>query len=72
MFSGVGDPFLNQEVRYHWPVFGILKYVKPKTKAFTRHIYSYEIGNVYFYTKKHPQLTGIQYKTIILMIMQVT
>ena len=45
MFSGVGDPFLNQEVRYHCPVFGILKYVKPKTKTFTRRIYSYNKGN---------------------------
>ena len=45
MFSGVGDPFLNQEMRYHCPVFGILKYVKPKTKAFIRHIYSYDKGN---------------------------
>ena len=34
MFSGVGDPFLNQGMRYHCPVFGILKYVKPKAKAF--------------------------------------
>ena len=47
MFSGVGYPFLIQEVRYHCPVFGILKYVKPKTnfKTFTRHIYSYNKGN---------------------------
>ena len=44
MFSGAGDPFLTQEVRYHCPVFGILKYVKPKTKIFTRHIYSYNKG----------------------------
>ena len=48
IFSGVGDPFLNQEVRYHCPVFGILKYVKPKTKTFTRHIYSYNKGNFNF------------------------
>ena len=46
MFSGMGDPFLNQEVRYHCPVFGILKYVKPKTKTFTRHIYSHNKGNL--------------------------
>ena len=45
MFSGVGDPFLTQEVRYHCPVFGILKYLKPKTKIFTRHIYSYNKCN---------------------------
>ena len=25
IFSGVGDPFLNQELRYHCPVFGVLK-----------------------------------------------
>ena len=45
IFSGVGDPFLNQELRYHCPVFGVLKYVKPKTKSFLRHIYSYDKGN---------------------------
>ena len=45
MFSGVGDPFLNQEMRYHCPVFGIFKNDKPKKKAFTRHIYSYDKGN---------------------------
>ena len=45
MFSGVGDPFLNQNIRYHCPVFGILKFTKPKTKTFTRHIYSYNNGN---------------------------
>ena len=38
-------PFLNQEIRYHCPVFGIFKYVKPKAKVFTRHIYSYDKGN---------------------------
>ena len=45
MFTGVGDPFLKQEVRYHCPVLGILKFVRPKIKAFTRHIYSYDEGN---------------------------
>ena len=45
MFSGVGDLFLNQNIRYYCPVFGILKFTKPKTKTFTRHIYSYNNGN---------------------------
>ena len=45
MFSGVGDPFLNHEHRYHCPVFGILKFTKPKKKSFTRHIYNYNNGN---------------------------
>ena len=32
VFSGVGDPFLGQDLRYHCPVFGILKFSKPKMK----------------------------------------
>lgn len=28
--SGVGDPFLNQGVRYHCPIYGIFKFSKPK------------------------------------------
>ena len=30
VYSGVGDPFLNQEMRFHCPVFGILNFTKPK------------------------------------------
>ena len=45
VISGVGDPFLYQELRYHCPVFGILKFSKPKIKAFKRHIWSYDKGN---------------------------
>ena len=45
ILSGVGEPFLNQEVRYHCPVYGILKFSKPKQKTFTRHIWSYDNGN---------------------------
>ena len=46
ILSGVGDPFLNQELSYHcWPVYGILKLSKQKHRTFTRHIWSYEHGN---------------------------
>ena len=45
VISGVGDPFLHQELRYHCPVFGMLKFSKPKVKAFKRHIWSYDKGN---------------------------
>ena len=34
VISGVGDPVLHQELRYHCPVFGIRKFSKPKFKAF--------------------------------------
>ena len=32
ILSGVGDPFLSQDIRYHCPVYGILNFSKPKTK----------------------------------------
>ena len=45
ILSGVGDPFLNQEIRYHCPIYGIFKFSKPKVKTFMRHIWSYEQGD---------------------------
>ena len=45
ILSGVADPFLNQDVRFHCPVYGVLKLSKPKSKAFVRNIWSYENGN---------------------------
>ena len=38
LLSGVGDPFLNQDVRYHCPVYGIFKFTEQKCKSFKRHI----------------------------------
>ena len=34
LLSGVGDPFLNQELRYHCPIYGIFKFSKPRVKTF--------------------------------------
>ena len=45
ILSGVGDPFLDQELRYHCPIFGIFKFLKPKFKSFLRHIWRYEYGD---------------------------
>lgn len=45
LLSGVGDPFLNQDIRYHCPVYGIFKFSKPKLKSFTRHIWKYDQGD---------------------------
>ena len=41
----MGDRFLNQELRYHCPVYGILKFSKPKFKTFLRHVWYYDRGN---------------------------
>ena len=43
--SGVCDPFLDQSVRYHCPIFGILKFSKPKYNPVKRPIWLYERGN---------------------------
>ena len=39
--SGVTDPFLHQETRYHCPGYGIFKFSKHTRKSFTRQIWSY-------------------------------
>ena len=44
-YSGVGNPFLNQEIRFHCPVFGILNFTKPKVKSYTLHTLSYDQGD---------------------------
>ena len=43
--SGVSDPFLDQPVRYHCPIFGIFKFTKHKCKSFMRNIWYYDQGN---------------------------
>ena len=43
--SGVSDPFLDQPVRYHCPIFGIFKFSKHRCKSFTRHIWNYDQGD---------------------------
>ena len=45
LLSGVGEPFLEQNIRYHCPVFCILSFNKTVSKAFTRHIWLYDKGN---------------------------
>ena len=45
IFSGVGDPFLTQEIRYHCPIYGIFNFSKPKHKSFLRHTWSFERGD---------------------------
>ena len=38
ILSGVGDPFLHQDIRYHCPVFGVFNFRKPKCLSFKRRI----------------------------------
>lgn len=43
--SGVGDPFLQQDLRYHCPVFGVFNFSKLKRKSYVRQIWKYDQGN---------------------------
>ena len=45
LLSGVGDPFLNQQLRYHCPIYGIFKFSKTKTHSFTRRLWRHDQGN---------------------------
>ena len=43
--SGVGDPFLEQNVRHHCPVYFVLNFHKYIAPALNRHIWLYDRGN---------------------------
>lgn len=45
LLSGVGDPFLDQSVRYHCPVYCVLNFNKVKSNSYTRPIWLYDRGN---------------------------
>ena len=45
IYSGVAEPFLQQDVRYHCPIYGVFKYTKTSKKSFTRRIWSYDRGD---------------------------
>ena len=48
----VGDPFLDVNVRYHCPIFGMLKITKPKISSVKRKIWIYDKGNYQLYREK--------------------
>ena len=45
ILSGVGDPFLDQQLRYHCPIHGIFRFANPKLKSFIRQIWNDDQGD---------------------------
>ncbi|MES9992770.1 MAG: endonuclease/exonuclease/phosphatase family protein, partial [Candidatus Thiodiazotropha sp.] len=45
LLCGVGDPFLDQNVRYHCPIYCVFKFNNVQTPVYTRKIYLYDRGN---------------------------
>ena len=43
--SGVGEAFLDQNIRYHYPVYAVFKFDKPKHHCYKRKIWKYDNGD---------------------------
>ena len=45
LYSGVAEPFLHQDIRYHCPIYGICKFSNNVRKSVTHCIWKYDEGN---------------------------
>ena len=45
ILSGVGEPFLSKNVRYHSPIYCVFSFDKIKTHVYTRKVYLYDRAN---------------------------
>ena len=45
LLSGVGEPFLDQNIRYHCPIYCVYNFDKVIPQSFTGHIYLYHRGD---------------------------
>ena len=43
--SGVIDPFIPDQTRYHCPIIVLLKFLRPSTKTFKRRIWNYKMAD---------------------------
>ena len=63
--SGVGDPFLHQDLRYHCPVFGVFNFSEPKIKCFKRPVWQYDRGDYELLRHKASSFEWNFFKTLI-------
>ena len=42
---GVGEPFLQQDLRYHCPIYSIIKFGKPTSRSYRRTIWRYDMAD---------------------------
>ena len=45
LLSGVGEPFLEQNIRYHCPIYCVFNFNKTVTASYERHIWLYDRGD---------------------------
>ena len=58
---GVGDPFLDQNIRYHCPIFAVLKFQKPTFHAHKRKVWKYDAGD---YDQLRSKLSDVDWNVI--------
>ena len=56
--SGVGEPCLDNSIRYHCPIFGVFNFLKPKRTSVRRVIWKYDLGD---YSILRNYLNGINW-----------
>ena len=44
LLNGVGEPFLEQNIRYHCPIYCVFNFNKTVTASYVRHIWLYDWG----------------------------
>ena len=59
--NGVGEPYLDQTIRYHCPAFGVFNFLKPKYRNIQRTIWKYDLGN---YNELRNSLTNINWNSL--------
>ena len=59
--AGVCDPVLDQDVRFHCPVYGLLKFKKKRDHSFTRLLWSFDRGD---YTLLRNKAREVNWDTI--------
>ena len=52
LLSGVADPFIPNQIRYHSPVIFLLKFTCPITKSFKRRVWYYKLADLEKYRLK--------------------
>ena len=70
LLSGVGDPFLNQEIRYHCPIFSVFKFTNPIENQLKGIYGSTKMGTMRISSTSLAILTGThsQMKTLIYIL----
>ena len=63
ILSGVGDPFLTQDIRYHCPIYGIFNFSKPRGKSYARLTWNYDRGDYILLRQKAAQTDWSNFTT---------